>query len=230
MQFFLDSANVDDIKKYAKVGLLDGVTTNPALIAKEGRDFLEVVQEICGIIDAPICAEVVSLDVEGMFREAGELAKLHQNIVVKIPATPAGFEALHLCSKDGIKTNFTIVYTANQALLAGKLGATYVSPFVGRLDATSTGGSELIREIVTIYQNYDFATKVLAASMRNEIYVKEAALAGAHVATIPPEVLAQMMQSELTNISLKGFLAEWDKLPEEKRSYFKPKSNNRVEV
>lgn len=223
MKFFLDTASVEEIEKYAKIGVIEGVTTNPALIAMEGRDFKSVVDEICTIIDGPISAEVVSLDAEGMIREARLLAKIHKNIVVKLPAIPAGFEALNTVSKEGINTNFTILYTANQALVAAKLGATYVSPFIGRLEATSTSGTDLIKEIVQIYKNYDFKTEVLAASMRNAIYVKEAALAGAHIATIPPDVLSQMMQSELTNVSLKGFLEQWDNLPEEKRNYFNSK-------
>ena len=221
MQVFLDTANVEDIRRFARMGLIDGVTTNPALVAREGRDFREVVEEICSIVDGPISAEVVSLDAENMIKEARLIAQLHENIVVKLPATRAGYEALNVVSREGIKTNFTIVYTANQAWLAAKAGATYVSPFVGRLDATSTGGSELIEEIVQIFTIHDFQTKVLAASMRNEIYVKHAALAGAHVATIPPEVLDAMMESELTDVSLQGFLAEWEKLPREKREYFK---------
>ncbi|MFQ5675809.1 MAG: fructose-6-phosphate aldolase [bacterium] len=225
MQIFIDTANVAEIRNYARIGLVDGVTTNPALIAKEGRDFHKVVEEICEIVDGPICAEVISLNAEGMVHEARELAKIHKNIVVKIPAIPTGFEALNILNKEGIRTNFTIVYTANQALLAARLGATYVSPFVGRLDATSTSGGELIREIVTMYKNYGFRTKVLAASMRNAIYVKEVALAGADIATIPPEVLGHMMCSELTDLSLKGFLAEWDQLPEAKRNYFEKKSS-----
>jgi transaldolase len=221
MQIFLDTANVDDIRRFARLGLIDGVTTNPALIAREGRDFREVVDEICTIVDGPVSTEVVSLDAENMIKEARLINKLHDNIVVKIPATKAGYEALNVVSKEGIKTNFTIVYTANQAWLAAKAGATYVSPFVGRLDATSTGGSELIEEIVQIFSIHGMESKVLAASMRNEIYVKYAALAGAHIATIPPEVLDAMMESELTEVSLKGFLAEWEKLPPEKREYFK---------
>lgn len=220
MQIFLDTANVDEIRKYAKIGIIDGVTTNPALIAREGRDFKEVVQEICSIIDGPVSSEVVSIDVEGMVREARSISAIHENIVVKLPATLNGFEALKIVSDEGINTNFTIVYTANQALLAAKLGATYISPFVGRLDASSTAGSDLVREMVTIINNYNFSSKVLAASMRNVIYVKEAALAGAHVATIPPEVLHQMMFSELTELGLSGFLKEWEKLPADKRRYF----------
>jgi transaldolase len=214
MKIFLDTANVEEIKKYAKMGIIEGVTTNPALIAKEGRNFKDVVEEICSIVDGPISAEVISTDVEGMIREARILAKLHKNIVVKIPIIPEGLEVVSKISKEGIKTNVTLMYTANQALLAAKVGATYVSPFVGRLDATSTSGTNLIKEIITIYRNYDFKTKVLAASMRTPIYVKEAALAGVDVATIPPEVLDQMMKSELTNITLKDFLEKWEKTPQ----------------
>ena len=214
MKIFIDTANVEEIKKYAKMGIIDGVTTNPALIAKEGRNFKDVVEEICNIVDGPVSAEVISTDVEGMITEARILAKLHKNIVVKIPIIPEGLEAVATISKEGIKTNVTLMYTANQALLAAKVGATYVSPFIGRLDATSTSGTNLIKEIVTIYRNYDFKTKVLAASMRTPIYVKEAALAGADIATIPPEVLDQMMRSELTNVTLKGFLDKWEKAPQ----------------
>lgn len=214
MEIFLDTADVEEIKKYARMGIIEGVTTNPALIAKEGRDFKEVVEEICSIVDGPISAEVISTDVEGMIKEARILAKLHKNIVVKIPIIPEGLEAVATISKEGINTNVTLMYTANQALLAAKVGATYVSPFIGRLDATSTSGTDLIKEIVTIYRNYNFETKVLAASMRTPIYVKEAALAGADVATIPPEVLDQMMRSELTNVTLKDFLDKWEKMPQ----------------
>jgi len=221
MQIFLDTANIGEIKKYAAMGIIDGVTTNPALIAMEGQDFEEVVDEICTIVDGPISAEVISTDYESMVREAQAIAKIHENIVVKIPATLDGFRALNTVASDGIKTNFTIIYKANQALVAAKLGATYVSPFVGRLDATSTEGSMLIYEIVTMYENFGFETQVLAASMRNEIYVKEAALAGAHVATIPPEVLTNMMESELTELSLEGFLQQWHEMPKNKREYFK---------
>lgn len=220
MKIFIDTANVDDIKKYARFGFIDGVTTNPALIAREGRDFKTVVNEICSIIDGPVSAEVISKDVDGMIEEAKKIAKIHENIIVKIPATVNGFEALNAISQEGIKTNFTIVYTSNQALLAAKAGATYVSPFVGRLDATSTNGIDLISEISEIYSNYEFETKILAASMRNEIYVKLASLSGADIATIPPEVIQNMMFSELTEVGLDGFLKDWEKLPEEKRNYF----------
>lgn len=221
MEFFLDTANVEEIKRFARMGVIQGVTTNPALIAREGRDFKEVVEEICSIIDGPVSAEVISTEAEQMIKEARMVAKLHKNIVVKIPAIPAGFEATNTLSKEGIKTNVTILYTANQALIAAKAGATYVSPFVGRLDATSTDGIGLIDEIVQIYRNFGFSTKVLAASMRNSIYVKKAALSGAHIATIPPDVLDAMMKSEMTEIGLKGFLDEWNKLPAEKTKYFR---------
>jgi len=220
MEIFIDTANVDAIRKFSQIGIIDGVTTNPALVAREGRDFRQVVEEICSIVDGPVSAEVISLDAKGMINEARMISQLHDNIVVKVPATPAGFEAVNTVSREGIKTNVTVLYTANQALLAAKVGATYVSPFIGRLDATSTGGVELIEEIVAIFGNYDYPTKVLAASMRNAIYVKHAALSGAHIATIPPEVLEQMMKSELTELGLNGFLAEWNKLPAEKRNYF----------
>lgn len=220
MKIFLDTANIEDIKKFAQMGVIDGVTTNPALIAKEGKNFKDVVNEICSIINGPVSAEVISTTSEKMIEEARKIAKIHKNIVVKIPATIEGYKALSVVAKEGIKTNFTIIYTSNQALIAAKLGATYVSPFVGRLDANSTSGNDLIREIVTMYKNYNFETKILAASMRNVIYVKETALAGADVATIPPEVLEQMMNNELTNVSLDGFLKQWYELDEEKRNYF----------
>ncbi len=221
MKIFIDTADVEEIKRYAKLGIIDGVTTNPALIAKEGRDIQEVLQEIITLVDGPISGEVVSLTADEMLREGKILAKLHDNMVVKLPANPAGFEALHKLSQEGIKTNFTLVYTANQALLAAKLGATYVSPFVGRLDVTSTGGAELVREIATIFKNYAFNTQILAASMRTAVYVKEAALAGAHVATIPPNVLDDMVNSELSDLALKGFLEQWEKLPESNKTLFK---------
>ncbi len=220
MKIFIDTADISQISKYAKLGFIDGVTTNPALLAKEGRNFLDVVNEIIEIVDGPISGEVVSLDVEGMVKEARALAKIHENIVVKIPSIPSGFEALKIISTEGIKTNFTVVYTSNQALLAAKNGATYVSPFVGRLDANAGVGSDLIVEIAEIYKNYDFKTQILAASMRNSVYVKNAALAGAHVATIPPEVIDDMMNSELSEVALKGFLDQWQTLSEEKKDIF----------
>lgn len=220
MKIFIDTANLDEIKTYAKMGIIDGVTTNPALMAREGRSVKDVIKEITEYIDGPISAEVISTDVEGMLKEALILSKIHNNIVVKIPATPNGYTVVKELSKRGIKTNFTIVYTANQALLAAKVGATYVSPFVGRLDINSTGGSDLIREIVQIYKNYGFTTQVLAASMRTAIYVKEAALAGAHCATVPPVALKDMVNNELTNVSLDGFLDSYHNLPDNMKNIF----------
>ena len=214
MKIFIDTANVDEITKYADLGIIDGVTTNPALMATEQRTAIDIIHEIVKIVDGPISVEVVSTEAGRMVAEARHLASLHENIVVKLPAIPAGFEALNVVIREGIKVNFTMIYTANQALLAAKLGATYVSPFVGRLDVTSTGGAELIEEIVTIFDNYGFEAQVLAASMRNSIYVKYAALAGAHAATIPPVVLKAMIESEMSQISLDGFLEQWETLPE----------------
>ncbi len=220
MKIFIDTADISEIKKYAKLGILDGVTTNPAILANEGKDLRDVIKEITAIVDGPISGEVVSLDADGMVKEAKALAKLHDNVVVKLPATFNGFEALYRVTAEGIKTNFTVLYTVNQALLAAKIGATYVSPFIGRLDANAGGGSSLIREIAQVYKNYNFKTEILAASMRTSIYVKEAAIAGAHVATIPPSVLQDMVNSELSNVALAGFLKEWEKLPESKRNIF----------
>ena len=218
MKIFIDTASVDEIARYANLGFIDGVTTNPALMATEQRSAIDVISEIVKIVDGPISVEVVSRDASRMVAEARHLASLHENIVVKLPAIPAGFEALNVVTGLGIKVNFTMIYTANQALLAAKLGATYVSPFVGRLDVTSTGGPELISEIVTIYENYGFETQVLAASMRNSLYVKYAALAGAHAATIPPSVLKEMLESEMTQLALDGFLAQWETLPTESKA------------
>lgn len=220
MIFFIDTADIEQIKKFSKIGIIDGATTNPALIAKEGKNFRDVVEEICNIVDGPVSAEVVSKDAAGMINEARLISKIHKNIVVKIPATLDGFEALNIVASEGIKVNFTVLYTANQALAAAKLGATYVSPFIGRLDVTSTSGITLLKEIRTIYDNFNFKTKILAASMRNAIYVKEAALSGSDVATIPPEVLTSMLTSELSELALDGFLEEWDKLEPSKRKYF----------
>ena len=220
LKIFIDTANIDDIKKFARMGVIDGVTTNPALVAREGANFRDVVEEICDIVDGPVSAEVISTEAEAMIRQARLISKLHENIVVKLPAIPDGFTALKVCSQEGIKTNFTVVYTLTQALMAGKLGATYVSPFIGRMEATSTAGSQLIRDIVQVYQNYDYKTQILAASMRNVVYVRDAALAGAHVATIPPPVLQDMLWSELSDMALEGILKEWRSLPEDKRAYF----------
>lgn len=220
MKLFIDTADSSEVLRLSNYGIIDGVTTNPALMARMGLNFRDVVEQMCQIIDGPISAEVVSESGEVMVREAKQIAAIHPNVVVKLPATPEGFRALNKVNKLGINTNLTIVYTANQALLAAKLGATYVSPFVGRLDANSTNGNDLICEIRHIFDKFGFETQILAASMRNAIYVKEAALAGADIATVPPEVLDSMMSNEMTDISLRGFLAEWENLPPEQRSYF----------
>ena len=220
MKIFLDTANIDEIKKYSNMGIIDGVTTNPALMAKEGRKVADVITDILEYVDGPISAEVISTTVEGMIKEAQILADIHENIVVKIPAIREGYQVVKYLSERGIKTNFTMVYTANQALLAAKVGATYVSPFVGRLDINSTNGIELIKEIVDIYDNYRFDTEILAASMRTAVYVKEVAKAGADVATIPPCALEDMINNELTNVSLDGFLKDYNKLPEDMKYDF----------
>jgi transaldolase len=213
MKFFLDTANIDEIRNAAEYGLIDGVTTNPSLISKEGRDFKEVIMEITKIVDGPISAEVVSTDAAGILREARDLAKLHKNIVVKIPMIKEGMKALKQLSNDGIKTNVTLVFSPTQALIAAKLGATYVSPFVGRLDDISTVGMDLIQDLVQIFANYQFETQILVASCRHPLHVREAALLGAHVATLPYKVLEQLLMHPLTDIGLERFLKDWEKVP-----------------
>jgi transaldolase len=214
MKFFIDTADVKAIKEMAALGVLDGVTTNPTLVAKEGRSFLEVLREICEIVDGPISAEVISLEAEGMLKEARQLAKIHKNIVVKIPMTKEGLKATKVLSREGIQTNVTLVFSSNQALLAAKAGATYVSPFVGRLDDMGQVGMDVVREIVTIYANYGYPTQVIVASIRHPIHVIEAALAGAHVATVPPSVIEQLVKHPLTDIGIQRFLADWEKVPQ----------------
>jgi transaldolase len=213
MKIFLDTADVKAIREIATLGIVDGVTTNPTLIAREGRDFWEVLHEICQIVDGPISAEVISLDSEGMLREARRLAQVHQNIVIKVPLTREGLKATKVLSGEGIRTNMTLVFSSPQALLAAKAGATYVSPFVGRLDDMGAVGMDLVREIVTIYENYDYPTQVIVASIRNPLHVIEAALAGAHVATIPPSVIEQLLRHPLTDLGIERFLADWEKVP-----------------
>jgi len=214
MKFFIDTADVKAIKEMAALGVLDGVTTNPTLVAKEGRNFLEVLREICEIVDGPISAEVISLDAEGMLKEARMLAQIHKNIVVKIPMTKEGLKAVKALNQEKIRTNVTLVFSSNQALLAAKAGATYVSPFVGRLDDIGQVGMDVVREIVTIYGNYGYATQVIVASIRHPIHVIEAAIAGAHVATIPPSIIEQLVKHPLTDIGIQRFLADWQKLPQ----------------
>ena len=193
MKIFLDTANVDHIREANGLGVVDGVTTNPSLIAKEGRDFREVVHEICSIVDGPISAEAVSLDAKGMLAEAESLSKIHTNIVVKLPMTAEGLKATRECSQKGIKTNVTLVFSPSQALLAAKAGATYVSPFVGRLDDISHVGMDLVEQIVTIYDNYAFESEIIVASIRNPLHFIEAAEMGAHIATMPYKVLMQLV-------------------------------------
>jgi len=213
MQIFLDTANVAEIRELASLGVVDGVTTNPSLVAKEGRPFREIVHEILEIVDGPISLEVVSTEAAGMLAEARELAQIHRNVVVKIPLIAEGLKAVKRLSAEGIRTNVTLCFSPVQALLAAKAGAAYISPFVGRLDDISHEGMELVRTIVAIYRNYDFPTKVLAASLRGPMHVLEAALAGADVATLPPAVLRQLLKHPLTESGLEGFLRDWKKVP-----------------
>ncbi|WP_456420087.1 fructose-6-phosphate aldolase [Methanocaldococcus infernus] len=210
MKFFLDTANTEEIKKYAELGLVDGVTTNPTLVAKEGREFYEVVKEICEIVDGPVSAEVISTDAEGMVKEAKELAKLADNIVIKIPMTKEGMKAVKILSKEGIKTNVTLVFSPLQALLAAKAGATYVSPFVGRLDDIGHVGMKLVEDVVKIYKNYNIKTEVIVASVRHPLHILEAAKIGADIATIPPAVMEKLFKHPLTDIGLERFLKDWE--------------------
>jgi transaldolase len=210
MKFFLDTANVKEIQEAASLGLLDGVTTNPSLVAKEGRSFKEMLIEICNIVDGPISAEVVSLEADAMVKEGKELAKIHKNIVVKVPLIAEGLKATKRLAAEGIKVNVTLCFSPTQALLAAKAGAWCVSPFIGRLDDISSNGMELIRQILTIYRNYDYKTQVLVASVRHPQHVVEAALAGGHICTMPFTIFQQMVKHPLTDSGLKKFLADWE--------------------
>ena len=216
MKIFLDTANVDEIKEANTWGIIDGVTTNPSLIAREGRDFKEVVEEICSIVDGPISAEVISMDAKGMIKEARELVKIHDNITIKIPMCAEGLKATKELSLRGIKTNVTLIFSANQALLAAKAGATFVSPFVGRLDDNGQEGMQIIRDIVQIFMNYGFDTEVIVASVRHPIHVIDSAKAGAHIATLPLKVLKLMASHPLTDNGIEKFLADWEKVPKAK--------------
>ncbi|MBQ8147955.1 MAG: fructose-6-phosphate aldolase [Lachnospiraceae bacterium] len=211
MKFFIDTANVDDIRKANEMGVICGVTTNPSLIAKEGRDFKEVIQEITTIVDGPISGEVkaTTVDAETMVQEGREIAAIHPNMVVKIPMTIEGLKAVKVLSSEGIKTNVTLIFTAAQALLAAKAGATYVSPFLGRLDDISTTGITLIQDIVTIFENYNLETEIIAASVRNPIHVTDCALAGANIATVPYSVIEQMTKHPLTDQGIAKFQADY---------------------
>ena len=211
MKFFIDTANIDEIKKAHALGMVDGVTTNPSLIAKENRPFEELLREICELVDGPVNGEVVSLDAEGMVEEGRKLAAFHPNIVVKIPMTTEGLKAVKILNSETIRTNVTLIFSSTQALMAAKAGASYVSPFVGRLDDISQVGMELVSDMMNIYANYGYETEVIVASIRNPIHVVEAALIGADIATIPFKVIDQLAKHPLTDIGMEKFLADWEK-------------------
>lgn len=213
MKFFIDTANTKEIKEAWELGVIDGVTTNPSLISKEKKEPIKLLKEICGIVDGPVSAEVVSLDAEGMVNEAKKLARIHKNIVIKVPMTKDGLKATKVLSKLKIKTNVTLVFSPNQALLAAKAGASFVSPFVGRLDDITHYGMELVSQILEIYDNYAFGTEVIVASIRNPLHVLDAALMGAHIATIPFSVIDQLSKHPLTDIGIEKFLKDWEKVP-----------------
>lgn len=212
MKFFIDTANIEEIKEAAALGILDGVTTNPSLVSKEGKDFRKLLDEILKIVDGPVSAEVISTDYAGIIKEGRELASVHKNIVVKIPLIKEGLKACKSLTDEGINVNVTLCFSPTQAILAAKAGATYVSPFVGRLDDISTSGMDLISQIVQIYRNYDFNTQVLVASVRHPLHVVEAALIGADVCTIPFDVIKKMFNHPLTDTGLEKFLSDWKKL------------------
>ena len=216
MKFFIDTANLDEIREAKDLGIIDGVTTNPSLVAKEGcqsrEDFKKLIHEICEVAQGPVSAEVVSIDVDGMVKEGKELAEIHEHVVIKVPMITDGLKATRRLAEEGIKTNVTLVFSPLQALLAAKAGATYVSPFVGRLDDISQTGMELVAQILEIYQNYIFETEILVASIRNPLHVLEAAQMGADVATIPLKVIEQLAQHPLTDIGMKKFLDDWKRV------------------
>lgn len=213
MKLFIDTANINEIREANSIGIIDGVTTNPSLIAKEGKDFISVVKEICSIVDGPVSAEAVSLRCEDIIREARPLAKIHKNIVVKIPMTAEGLKAAKQLSAESIKTNLTLCFSPTQALLAAKVGATYVSPFIGRLDDIGKIGMDLIRDIKTIYSNYGFKTEIIVASVRNPLHVLDAARIGADIATVPYNVLMALVKHPLTDIGIDRFLKDWQSVP-----------------
>ena len=210
MRFFIDTANVEEIRQANELGVICGVTTNPSLIVKEGRDFIEVIKEIASIVDGPISAEVISLNHEGMVKEAEKLCQIHENIVIKIPMTEEGLKAVNILSKKGIKTNVTLIFSAAQALLAARAGATYVSPFVGRLDDIGKDGIELIEQITEIFDVNAIETEIIVASVRNPIHVLQAARIGAHIATVPYKVIKQMMLHPLTDKGIDTFMKDWE--------------------
>jgi transaldolase len=212
MKFFIDTANIEEIRKAWELGVIDGVTTNPSLISKENREPIGLLKEICSIVDGPVSAEAVSLKTEEMVKEAEELASIHKNIVIKIPMTEEGLRAVKILSKKNIKTNVTLIFSPSQALLAAKAGASYVSPFVGRLDDISHTGMEIVRNIQEIFENYLFDTEVIVASIRNPLHVVEAAKMGADIATIPYNVITQLIKHPLTDIGIDKFLKDWQKV------------------
>ncbi|MDZ4384361.1 MAG: fructose-6-phosphate aldolase [Nitrospirota bacterium] len=216
MKFFIDTANVSEIREAVSLGLVDGVTTNPSLVSKENREFRELVREICTLVDGPVSAEVISLDAEGMIKEARELSSIHKNIVIKIPMLPEGLKAVRSLAQENIRTNVTLVFSPSQALLAAKSGASYVSPFVGRLDDVSYVGMDLIGQIRTIFDNYGFTTEIIVASVRNPLHVVDAAMMGADAATIPYKVLLQLAHHPLTDIGIKKFMEDWQKVSAKK--------------
>lgn len=213
MKFFIDTADINEIREANAMGMVDGVTTNPSLVAKTGRPFKDVVKDILAEVDGPVSLETTSLDVDGMYDEAVKLADIGPNVVVKIPTTTNGLKVIHKCKEKGIKTNCTLCFSASQALLIAKAGATYCSPFVGRLDDITHVGMDLIGDIVQMYENYDFDTEVIVASIRNPLHVREAALMGAHVSTIPLKVIEQLVKHPLTDIGIEKFLKDWEKVP-----------------
>lgn len=212
MKIFIDTANIEEIKTANDWGVIDGVTTNPTLVAKEGKDFKSLINEILGIVDGPISVEVISTDSEGMVKEADEMSNWSKNVVVKIPMIPEGLKAVKILNEKGVKINVTLIFSVNQALLAAKAGATYVSPFIGRLDDIGYEGMQIVRDLVTIYKLYEFKTEIIVASIRNPLHVIESAKAGADVATIPFGVIDKMFKHPLTDIGLKTFLEDWKKL------------------
>lgn len=211
MKFFIDTANINEIKEAAALGILDGVTTNPSLVSKEGKDFRKLLDEILAIVDGPVSAEVISTDYDGIIKEAHELSKFHKNIVIKVPLIKEGLKAVRTLTSENIKTNVTLCFSPSQALLAAKAGATYISPFVGRLDDISTNGMDLIAQIVQIYKNYDYQTQVLVASIRHPLHLVEAALMGADVCTMPFSVIDKLFNHPLTDSGLEKFLGDWNK-------------------
>jgi len=216
MKFFIDTANIEQIREAASTGIIDGVTTNPTLLSREEGSYRDILKEICSIVSGPVSAEVTSLDAEGMVKEGKELCKIADNIIIKVPCTREGVKAIQMFRKEGIQTNATLCFSANQGLMVAKAGATYVSPFVGRLDDVGNPGMEIVRDLVTIYSNYSFATQIIVSSVRHPQHVYEAAMLGADVATIPYAVFEKLIKHPLTDVGLEKFLADWEKVKERK--------------